>query len=96
VMTARVIRKFEETGLFSDLTYNEIMSRLASAKKVDTNGNGEWEYVRTTRATEDMLVRLGLLPIQEEPPKKKPGRPKKEVDPNLPKRKRGRPRKNPS
>jgi hypothetical protein len=96
VMTARVIRKFEETGLFSDLTYNEIMSRLASAKKVDTNGNGEWEYVRTTRATEDMLVRLGLLPIQEEPPKKKPGRPRKEVDSNLPKRKRGRPRKNPS
>ncbi|MEA5106066.1 MAG: transposase [Sphaerochaeta associata] len=96
VMTARLIRKFDETGLFSDMTYNDIMSRLASAKKVNTNGDGQWEYVRTTRATEETLLRLGLLPKMEEPAKKKRGRPKKVVDPNAPKRKRGRPRKNPS
>lgn len=96
VMTARLIRKFDETGLFSDMTYNDIMSRLASAKKVNTNGDGQWEYVRTTRATEETLQRLGLLPKMEEPAKKKRGRPKKEVDPNALRRKRGRPRKNPS
>jgi len=43
VMTARLIRKFDETGLFSDVTYNDIMSRLASAKKVNTNGDGQPE-----------------------------------------------------
>jgi transposase len=76
VMTARLLRKFEETGLFSEMTYHEIMSRLSSAKKVNTRGNGEWEYVRTTRATEDTLVRLGLLPVPEERPRKR-GRPRK-------------------
>ena len=95
VMTARLLRRFEETGLFSEMTYNDIMSQLSSAKKVNTNGNGEWEYVRTTRATEDTLARLGLLPRPEETPRKR-GRPRKEIDPNAPKRKRGRPRKNPS
>lgn len=95
VMTARLLRKFEETGLFSEMTYYEIMSQLSSAKKVNTKGNGEWEYVRTTRATEDTLVRLGLLPGPEERPRKR-GRPRKEIDPNAPKRSRGRPRKNPS
>jgi hypothetical protein len=92
VMTARLLRKFEETGLFSEMTYNEIMSQLSSAKKVNTNGNGEWEYVMTTRATEHTWVRLGLLPGSEETPRKR-GRPRNEIDPNAPKRKRGRPRK---
>ncbi|MDY0289197.1 MAG: transposase [Sphaerochaeta sp.] len=96
VMTARLIRKFDETGLFSEMTYNDIMSELATAKKVNTYGDGQWEYVRTTRATDKTLERLGLLPKVEEPAKKKRGRPKKEVDPNAPKKKRGRPRKNPS
>jgi hypothetical protein len=76
VMTARLLRKFEETSLFSEMTYYEIMSQLSSAKKVNTEGNGEWEYVRTTRATEYTLVRLGLLPGPEERPRKR-GRPRK-------------------
>ncbi|MEA4866114.1 MAG: hypothetical protein VB088_12050, partial [Sphaerochaeta sp.] len=80
----------------AEMTYNDIMSQLATAKKVNTNGDGQWEYVRTTRATEQTLQRLGLLPRMEEPAKKKRGRPKKEVDTDAPKRKRGRPRKNPS
>jgi len=41
------------------MTYNDIMSQLATAKKVNTNGDGGWEYVRTTRATEQTLQRLG-------------------------------------
>ncbi len=96
VMTTRIIRKFEEAGVFAKMSYKDIMTRLSSAKKVDTNGNGDWEFVRTTRGTEEILIKLGLLPKAEKPPKKKLGRPKKEVDPNAPKRKRGRPRKNPS
>jgi len=40
VMTARLIRKFDETGLFAEMTYNDIMSQLATAKKVNTNGDG--------------------------------------------------------
>lgn len=39
----------------------------------------EWVYVRTTRATEDTLSRLGLLPRMEESPKKKRGRPRKNL-----------------
>lgn len=96
VMTSRLIKRLDGAGLFSRLTYNEIMARLATAKKVDTNGDGQWELVQTTKATEETLVRLGLLPKPEQPAKRKPGRPKKEVDPNTPKRKPGRPRKNPS
>jgi hypothetical protein len=95
VMTARLLGKFEETGLFSEMTYNDIMSQLSSAKKVNTNGNGAWEYVRTTRATEDTLARLGLLPGPEETTGKR-GRPRKEIDPNAQKKKRGRPWGNPS
>lgn len=96
VMTSRLIKRLEETGLLSELTYNEVMARLASAKKVDTDGDGQWEYVQTTKATEETLIRLDLMPKPEQPPKRKPGRPRKEVDPNAPKRKPGRPRKNPS
>lgn len=96
VMTSRIIRKFEETELFSEMTYKDIMSKLSSAKKVDTLGNGEWKFVRTTKATEKMLERLGLIPKPEDPPRRKRGRPKKTVDASAPKRKRGRPTKNPS
>jgi hypothetical protein len=77
VMTSRIIRKFEETGLFREMTYKDIMSKLASAKKVDVFGNGEWEFVRTTKATEKVLGRLGLVPKPEDPPKRKRGRPRK-------------------
>jgi len=96
VMTARLIKCLDGAGLFSKLTYNEIMAMLSAAKKVDTNGDGGWELVQTTKATEETLVRLELLPKPEQPPRRKPGRPRKEVDPNVPKRKPGRPRKNPS
>ncbi len=41
VMTSRIIRKFEEIGLFCRMTYKGIMSKLAPAKKVDTQGNGQ-------------------------------------------------------
>ena len=49
VMTARLIKKFDETGLFSEMTYNDIMSQLSSAKKVNTNGNGEGPGRKSTR-----------------------------------------------
>jgi transposase len=94
VMTSRIIRKFEEIGLFSEMSYKDIMSKLASAKKVDTLGNGQWEFVRTTKGTEKILERLGLVPTPDDSPKRKRGRPKKPVDPTIPKRKPGRPRKN--
>jgi hypothetical protein len=94
VMTSRIIRKFEEIGLFSEMSYKDIMSKLASAKKVDTLGNGQWEFVRTTKGAEKILERLGLVPTPDDSPKRKRGRPKKPVDPTIPKRKPGRPRKN--
>jgi hypothetical protein len=93
VMTSRIIRKFEDTGLFAQMTYKDIMSRLASAKKVETLGDGTWEFVKTTKSTEKILERLGIIEKPEDPPKRKRGRPKKAVDVNAPKRKRGRPRK---
>jgi hypothetical protein len=76
------------------MSYKDIMSKLASAKKVDTLGNGQWEFVRTTKGTEKILERLGLVPTPDDSPKRKRGRPKKPIDPTIPKRKPGRPRKN--
>jgi len=95
-MTMRLVNKFDKTGLTKKMSYKDIMSELASAKKARTIEDGEWLFVRLTKHTEQTLQTLGLLPIPETAPAKKRGRPKKIVDPNIPvepKRKRGRPKK---
>ena len=74
---------------------------LTRAKKVHSSGNA-WQLIRLNPSHEEMLQELGLTSRPEEPPKKKPGRPKKsesnpaskESDDDLVKgkRRRGRPK----
>ena len=95
-MTMRLVNKFDETGLSKNMSYRDIMSELASAKKARPSEDGEWLFVRMTKHTEGTLQTLGLLPKPEPEPARKKGRPFKIVDPNAPiepKRKRGRPKK---
>ena len=73
---------------------------LTRAKKVRLEGE-EWKLIRLNPSQEELLQDLELIPKPEEPPKKKPGRPKgsknksvsKEPEsvPSEGKRKRGRP-----
>lgn len=95
-MTMRLVNKFDETGLSKNMSYRDIMSELASAKKARTSADGEWLFVRMTKHAEVTLQTLDLLPKPEPEPTRKKGRPFKIVDSNAPiepKRKRGRPKK---
>jgi len=97
-MTMRLVNKFDESGLTKDMSYRDIMSELASAKKARTHEEGEWQFVRMTKYTEIILQKLEIIPTPETEisPIKKKGRPYKVVDPNAPvklKGKRGRPKK---
>ena len=77
------------------------MSVLNRAKKIRTDGEA-WQLIRLNPSHEEILQELGLIPKPEEPPKKKPGRPKgsknksvskeQEAVPVEDKRKRGRPK----
>ena len=58
-----------------DCTYKKIMSVLRRAKKARTDGN-EWQLIRINPSYEEILQKLMLIPKPEDPPKKKPGRPK--------------------
>ena len=77
------------------------MSVLARAKKSRIEG-GDWQLIRMNPSHVEILQDLELLPKPEEPPKKKPGRPKgsknkpktsePESIPATEARKRGRPK----
>lgn len=101
VLSFRLIKAFDQAGLLEERTYKKIMSILDRAKKVRYN-EGDWQLIRLNPSHEDILQKLGLIPIPEEPPKKKPGRPQKcdnkslGNEPDIPSpevcRKRGRPK----
>ena len=96
VMTVRLVNKFDDCGLFKEMSYAGVMSELATAKKAKLPGSDSWDFVRTTVGTMDTLKTLGL--VQDDKtvaaPKKR-GRPRIYVDSNQSKRRPGRPRKNP-
>jgi hypothetical protein len=94
VMTMRLVREFDDTGLSRKMSYSEIMGELKSAKKARITDGGDWLFVRFTAHTEETLRILGILPRDVSPEPKKRGRPRKPVDPARPKRRPGRPRKN--
>lgn len=60
LMTSRLFHKFDELKLFDDMTYRQIMDGLARAKKVKTSKKSDWQFVRTTISTMDMIDKLGL------------------------------------
>ena len=96
ILTFRLMKQFDRANLLEDRTYKKLMSVLERAKKVRVEGE-DWQLIRINPSQEIILQELGLLPKSEEPPKKKPGRPKgskkKETATEEPtKRKRGRPK----
>ena len=76
VLTFRLIKRFDEAKALEKYTYKKIMSVLTRAKKVNLDG-GNWSLIKINPSHEELLVSLGILPKQDEPPKKKRGRPRK-------------------
>ena len=76
VLTFRLINAFDRVGLFEKMTYGKIMSILRRAKKTKLPGE-EWRLVKLNPTHMELLRKLGLLLKLEEPPERKPGRPRK-------------------
>ena len=102
LLTFRLIKAFDRAKLLENRSYKKIMSILDRAKKVRT-AEQDWQLIRLNASHAEILQELGLVPKPEDPPKKKPGRPKgsknhsnvKVLDVAAspePKRKRGRPK----
>ena len=75
VLTFRLINAFDKANLLEDRSYKKVMSILRRAKKAHMDGS-EWQLIRINPSHEEILQKLELVPKPEEPPKKKPGRPK--------------------
>ena len=101
LLTFKLLKVFDKAELLGDHTYKKLMSVLARAKKVRVEDE-DWQLVRMDPSHVEILQKVDLVPKPEEPPKKKPGRPKgsknkvKEEKSSAPvvvveKRKRGRP-----
>lgn len=101
LLTFRLLKEVDKAKLLDEHTYKKVMSILARAKKARVD-NEDWQLVRMNPSHEEVLQKLDLIPKPEEPPKKKPGRPKgsknkaKQEQPSAPAtatgtRKRGRP-----
>ena len=75
VLTFRLIKQFDRAGLLLDRTYKKLMAVLERAKKAKVEGE-DWQLIRINPSQEEILQKLSLIPAPENPPKKKPGRPK--------------------
>lgn len=75
ILTFRLIHAFDQTELLEEDTYRKVLSVLVKAKKARVNGE-DWLLVRMNPSHMKILQELDLVPKPEEPPKKKPGRPK--------------------
>ena len=75
LLTFRLIKAFDQAKLLEERTYKKIMSVLSRAKKVRTEGD-EWQLIRMNPSHVEMLQELEIIPKPEDPPKKRPGRPK--------------------
>lgn len=98
VLTFRLIKVFDQTGLLEKYTYKKPLSILIRAKKIRVSG-GDWQLIKIDPSYMVILRALSLLPNPEELPKKKRGRPKENKNnPKEPpaelkvKRRRGRPK----
>jgi hypothetical protein len=76
VLTFRLIKLFDKAKALEKYTYKKIMSILTRAKKVNLDG-GNWTLIKLNPSHDELLKDLGIIPKQEEQPKKKRGRPRK-------------------
>lgn len=98
VLTCRMLRKAQETGLLEKVAYGELLDDLSSSwrmidsPKEPSTDDGFW--VHTLGYVFDELEALGLSKPTPKRMAKKRGRPRKISAGNKPSRPRGRPRKN--
>ncbi len=75
ILTFRLITAFDKANLLEEHPYKKVMSVLRRAKKARVDGS-DWQLIRINPSHEEILQKLDLIPKPEEPPKKRPGRPK--------------------
>ena len=73
VVTFRMLRQFEKSGILQKMTYKKIMHVLTRAKKVRTDGKS-WQLIKMNPSQIELLQALSLLP---KPAAKRIGRPPK-------------------
>ena len=73
VVTFRMLRQFEKSGILQKMTYKRIMHVLARAKKACIDGKN-WQLIKMNPSQIELLQALSLLP---KPAAKKRGRPPK-------------------
>lgn len=78
VLTFRLLDAFDRAGLLEKMTYKKIMSILRRAKNVRMP-EGNWQLIKTSPSHIKVLQSLDLLPTPDNPPKRKRGRPRKNV-----------------
>lgn len=100
ILTSRMAKKADETGLLDTMSYGELMDDLSSAwrsvkgESVKPKDNDRC-WIHTLPSAMEELVNLNLATTCTKE-KRSPGSPRKEKPvPDAPKRPRGRPRKNP-
>ena len=75
LLTYKVLNDAGKKGVLDKMNYGKMMAKLERAKKIRISG--EWRMVKINPSEEAILVGLGLLEKPKEPPKRRPGRPKK-------------------
>lgn len=75
LLTFKLLKVFDKAELLEDHTYKKLMSVLTRAKKVRVEDE-DWQLVRMNPSHVEILQKIDLVPKPEEPPRKKPGRPK--------------------
>ncbi len=78
VLSFKLINKFDKAELLNTFTYKKIMSILKRAKQARIN-SGDWQLINMNPSQVKVLQKLSLLPQDEVPTKRSPGRPKKNV-----------------
>ena len=97
LITARIIKKMEDSEILKKMTYGELMDDLTETwRKVDSSIDASSDdgcWLNVSEGVFSELVTLGLSKPTPKPVDKKRGRPRINPipDPNAPKKKRGRP-----
>lgn len=76
LLTFKLIKAFDKAKLLEKKTYKKVMGILRHAKKVKI-GTSDWQMVRCNPSHVLLMQQLGIIPMPQEPEKKKRGRPKK-------------------
>lgn len=74
IMTSRLVRCFDESGLSKEMEYHKFLDILTSARKIkDEKGN--WHFRKLSDAESEVLIKCGLEEAAEAP-KPRRGRPR--------------------